>query len=119
MLLIPLRQVHAMFIGATTKPTELDEMFLNRFGTKLSTSKPDLIELQAFIERRCVEFGLGVDHGEAVVSLAQRSHRIVGNVMSVLARAATRKPAMVTRTLVQEFEFYTEDIPDEEVADKT
>lgn len=112
MLLIPLRQLRAMFVGATTKPGELDEMFLNRFGTKLTTTKPRPDELATFIHERCKEWGLQIDTDETVATLVRRSHRVVANAISALARAAAKRPPILTRSMVESFEFYADEIDD-------
>ncbi len=112
MLLVPLRELKAMFVGATAKPEELDEMFRNRFSTKLTTAKPQPAELAEFIRDRCREWGIQIESDETVIALVRRSHCIVSNVISALSRAAAKRPSLLTQERVESFEFYTDKLDD-------
>lgn len=104
-LLKPVEErANTMWIVTTAVTGGLDAMFKRRF-VRLETQRPSVDELSLWLADRCGEFGICEVDPEAIKRLAELSHRIPGEALPVLARAAIKRPRRLTRQLVEDHIF--------------
>lgn len=109
LLLKPLEEMDVVWIASSAHTDELDEMFIRRFSSLVTTEYPSTEELVLFLTARCQEWNLNIGGSatpaDTLLLLAQKSQRNVSACMKVLARAALRTDRMLTLTLVQQHSF--------------
>ena len=94
---------HITWIITTATTKGLDKMLWNRF-TEVSTELPTVGELARYLARRCRQHGIAWDVDETVLRLAERSGRIVGRALKVLAMARMFG-GVLTRDIVEHYVF--------------
>jgi hypothetical protein len=100
---------NTMWIVTSAVTGELEKMFKKRF-VRLPTQLPTIEELSLWLTDRCQEFGIHeIDHPSTIIRLAERSNRVSGDAMQVLARAAIKRPKRLTRKLVESHVFELDD----------
>jgi hypothetical protein len=91
--------------SATRKLSTLEKMLQNRF-TLLRTEKPSEKELTMQLIERCDSLAINCSDPERVMQrLSQRSHRIVGRALPVLARALNSRERELTIDMVEDYIF--------------
>lgn len=95
----------AMMKGNNTAPS-LDQMFQNRFDTKIETEKPSRGELANWLGRKCGEASITVeDVGKALPLLADRANRSPGLALQVLNRAYQSRKRHLTIQMIEKHTF--------------
>lgn len=105
LLLKPLTDLQGVsWYGCGASLSQMDPMFLRRFGTRLQMPLPTVEELVQYLEQRCLDWEIG--HTPQVLEfLAIRSQQVVGECMSVLARAAESDRRELTMELIKSHPF--------------
>jgi hypothetical protein len=113
LLLKPLEDRQAIWLASTAyleksevrKVSTLEKMFQNRF-TLLRTETPSETELTRSLVQRCGSLAINCSDPEQVMRrLTQRSNRIVGRAMQVLARAFNSRERELTIEMVEDYIF--------------
>ncbi len=109
LLLIPLREIPATWIASSAHPERLDEMFRNRFTSKLSTELPTRGELVEFLKARCQEWKIEYDAEETLQRISVRCRSSVGHALGLLAEAAGISDRRITMEMAESHSFFLED----------
>ncbi len=107
-LLKPVEELGFMWLASSATTEGLEKMFLNRF-IKISTSLPERDELAIWLAQRCREWGISWDSHETLLRLAERSDRVPGMALQVLARATKKRDRILTQRLVESHIFDVDD----------
>lgn len=99
MLLTAIEDRNFIWIFATAKPENLDEMFLNRL-VKLKTEEPNEVEMIDWIIGRCNDWKINYEP-EAVLRTVEKSNRIPGTALHALAIASLEPEEGLTLELVE------------------
>lgn len=82
----------------------MDPMFLRRFSTRLQMPRPTVVELVQYLDQRCLDWQIDRTP-QALDYLAVCSKGVVGECMSVLARAAESDRRELTMELIKSHPF--------------
>ena len=107
LLLKPISELNAIWIATGITTDALSPMFVRRFATRCTTTRPTEESLALFLLDRCKEWKIALDCPETLVSLARRSRQIAAECISVLARAASQNGRVLDRQLVEGYPFIT------------
>ena len=98
-LLKPVEETNIMWIASSATPEQLEKMFLNRF-IKICTDLPQEGVVATWLTDRCRDWGIAWDAEETIGRLVERSSRVPGMALQVLARAYRKNPRLLTLKLV-------------------
>lgn len=105
LLLKPIQELNAIWIGAGITTDVLYPPFVRRFAMRCRTGLPSGSELALFLLDRCQEWEISYDNADTFGLLAERSGQITAECISVLARAAGREGRRLDRELVMRHPF--------------
>jgi len=107
MLLKPLEERDFLWIASSAVTTGLEQMFINRFATRLRTALPSRDELAVFLGLRCNAWSIDWEP-DSILRLAERANQVPGLALQVLARAAAQRARTITMEMVEGHDFLQE-----------